>query len=136
MAGKTWPGAAGGGDRTDRAIAGRRSRSYGRSSNAAPAGRPPAPKHHAGTDADDRIGMPIARINAATKAVSGEPPAADRARAVLLAWRRVWKNRLRGFCSIGLPNGLLIDDIAVHVRGGRAWVSLPAELELDAEGRQ
>ena len=80
--------------------------------------------------------MPIARINAATKGVSGEPPAADRARAVLLAWRRVWKNRLRCFCSIGLPNGLLIDDIAVHVRGGRAWVSLPAELVLDADGRQ
>jgi hypothetical protein len=34
-----------------------------------------------------------------------------------------------------LPSGLQIDDIAVHVREGRAWASLPARLMLDADGR-
>jgi hypothetical protein len=55
---------------------------------------------------------------------------------VVREWRPVSKNALRGFCSIELPNGLQIDDIAVHVRGGRAWVSLPARPMLYADGRQ
>ena len=43
---------------------------------------------------------------------------------------------ITGFCSITLPSGLEIDDIAVHLRGDRAWASLPARPMLDAEGRQ
>jgi hypothetical protein len=38
---------------------------------------------------------------------------------------------LRGFADIELPNGLQIDDIAVHDRGGRAWAGLPARPVLE-----
>jgi hypothetical protein len=55
---------------------------------------------------------------------------------VLREWHAVTKNTLRGFCSVELPSGLQIDDIAVHVRGGKAWVSFPARPMLDADGRQ
>jgi hypothetical protein len=42
---------------------------------------------------------------------------------------------LRGFASIALPSGLDIDDVTVHVAGGRAWASLPAKPQLDSDGR-
>jgi hypothetical protein len=49
---------------------------------------------------------------------------------VLRGWRPLRRNTLHGFVDVVLPNGLEID-IAVHVRGGRAWASLPARPVLD-----
>ena len=49
----------------------------------------------------------------------------------LRRWRPMHRATLRGFVDIELPNGLRIDDIAVHVRGGRAWASLPARPVLE-----
>lgn len=34
-----------------------------------------------------------------------------------------------------LPNGLNIDDVAVHVSGGRRWATLPGKPMIDGEGR-
>jgi hypothetical protein len=31
------------------------------------------------------------------------------------------KNTLRGFARIRMPSGMIIADVAVHVRDGRAW---------------
>ena len=90
-----------------------------------------APKHPARTNLSRRFEI-------ATRATWGEPPGhkARLRQMALLEWRPVRKNTLLGFCSIELPNGLQIDDIAVHVRGGKAWVSFPARPMLDADGRQ
>jgi hypothetical protein len=43
---------------------------------------------------------------------------------------------LRGFADVELPNSFQIDDVAVHVRDGRTWASLPARPMLDQDGRQ
>ena len=56
-------------------------------------------------------------------------------RMLLRKWRPLVRNTLRGFADVELPSGLQIDEIAVHVRNGRAWASLPARPMLDADGR-
>jgi hypothetical protein len=50
-------------------------------------------------------------------------------------WRPCLRNTLRGFANVELPSGLQIDEIAVHVRRGRARASLPARPMLDTDGR-
>jgi hypothetical protein len=77
-------------------------------------------------------------IDIATRATWGEPPGykARPRQMELLEWRPARKNTLVGFVSIELSNGLQVDDIAVHVRGGKAWVSFPARPMLNADGRQ
>jgi hypothetical protein len=52
----------------------------------------------------------------------------------LRAWRPVCRGSLHGFARIELPNGLWIDDVAVHVSGGRAWANLPARPMLGDDG--
>jgi hypothetical protein len=56
-------------------------------------------------------------------------------RMTLRRWRPLQRATLRGFADVELPNGLQIDDIAAHVRDGRAWASLPARPMLDQDGR-
>jgi hypothetical protein len=79
-------------------------------------------------------------VDIAARATWGEPPGCkdsdELRRMVLREWRPARKNTLIGFCSIELPSGLQIDDIAVHLRNGRAWVSFPARPLLDADGQQ
>jgi hypothetical protein len=77
-------------------------------------------------------------LDIATRAAWGEPLDSEQRprQTALREWRPVLRNTLRGFCSVELPSGLQIDDIAVHVRGGKAWVSFPARPMLDADGRQ
>jgi hypothetical protein len=53
----------------------------------------------------------------------------------LRKWRPLVRNTLRGFADVEMPSGFQIDEIAVHVRDGRAWASLPARPMLDADGR-
>jgi hypothetical protein len=53
----------------------------------------------------------------------------------LRRWRPMHRATLRGFADVELSNGFQIDDVAVHVRGGRAWASLPARPMLDQDGR-
>ena len=57
------------------------------------------------------------------------------AHIVLRHWRPRRRTTLRGFADIELFDGLQIDHIAVHVRGGRAWASLPARQALE-DGRR
>jgi hypothetical protein len=54
---------------------------------------------------------------------------------MLRRWRPLHRNTLHGFADLELPNCLQIDDIAVHVRDGRAWAALPARPMLDQNGR-
>jgi hypothetical protein len=52
----------------------------------------------------------------------------------LTGWRPLHRNTLRGFVSIELAIGLQITDIAVHSKGERSWVGLPARPQLE-DGR-
>jgi hypothetical protein len=71
--------------------------------------------------------------DAATAAGWGDKPPPRR--TVLRRWRPLYRTTLRGFADVELPNGLQIDDIAVHVRGRRTWASLPARPMLDQDGQ-
>lgn len=48
----------------------------------------------------------------------------------------VTRNTLRGFCKVRMPSGMIIADVAVHVRDGRAWASPPSKPMLDRSGTQ
>jgi hypothetical protein len=52
----------------------------------------------------------------------------------LRRWRPLRRGSLRGFVSVALPSGLLIEDVAVHVTGGRIWASLPGRPMLGRDG--
>lgn len=73
-----------------------------------------------------------------TTSAKSEPiarrPSADPKRMRLRKFRPMRRNTLRGFADVTLPMGLEIDDIAVHVKSGRAWVCLPARPMLNSEG--
>jgi hypothetical protein len=53
---------------------------------------------------------------------------------ILRTWRLMRRNTLCGFATVELPSGLVIEGIAVHVRGDRAWASPPARPILDENG--
>jgi len=52
----------------------------------------------------------------------------------LLSFRPIRKNSLRGFCSVQLPNGLLIHDIPVLCSHGKYWATLPSKPMIDSAG--
>ena len=52
----------------------------------------------------------------------------------LIEWRPFHKNSQRGFVTMELPVGLAIADISVHVSHGKAWASLPAKPQMNADG--
>ena len=54
----------------------------------------------------------------------------------VIAWRPLLKNSLRGFATIRQPSGMVIAEIAIHVRDGKAWASPPSKSMLDRDGRQ
>jgi hypothetical protein len=45
---------------------------------------------------------------------------------VLRRWRPMHRATLCRFADLGLPSGLQIDDVAVHLGNGQVWASLPA----------
>jgi hypothetical protein len=53
------------------------------------------------------------------------------------SFKRVEKNTLQGFVSITVaPPGITINDVCLHEKGGRRWLSLPAKPYQDKEGKQ
>jgi hypothetical protein len=52
----------------------------------------------------------------------------------LLDFKPVRKKSLRGFASVKLPNGLVINDIVVGEANGRQWALLPSKPLLDRDG--
>jgi DNA-binding cell septation regulator SpoVG len=69
-----------------------------------------------------------------TAATWGDKPPPRRMR--LREWRAQRKNTLWGFCTIELPNGLIIRDISIREKNNKWWASLPSRPMLDADGRQ
>lgn len=53
------------------------------------------------------------------------PPQAPGPRIVVRRWRPMHRATLCRFADVEPPSGLQIDDIAVHLRNGRTWASLP-----------
>lgn len=80
------------------------------------------------------------QLSTATRAGFGGTPgeAASgrdaRPRLTLRKWRAFQKNTLRGFAEVRLPNGLVVRDVAVHLKDGKAWASMPAKPILE-DGR-
>jgi hypothetical protein len=83
----------------------------------------------------DRRRLTQTELRRGESATWGPPPPPEQPRMRLLSWKPLHKNSLRGFASIRLPNGLLIDDCPVLVSNGKAWATLPSKPVLDAEGR-
>jgi hypothetical protein len=53
------------------------------------------------------------------------------------SFRRVEKNTLKGFVSIKItPPGLVVNDICLHEKQGRRWLSFPAKPYQDKDGKQ
>jgi hypothetical protein len=52
----------------------------------------------------------------------------------LLGFKPVRKGILRGFAAVKLPNGLIIEDIAVGEANGRQWALLPSKAMIDRDG--
>jgi hypothetical protein len=48
----------------------------------------------------------------------------------------VTRNTLRGFARIRMPSGMIVADVAIHQRDGRAWASPPAKPMLGRDGSQ
>ena len=42
-------------------------------------------------------------------------------------WKSYHKNTLRGFFSVTLPNGLIINHLMLHENGDRRWIGFPAK---------
>lgn len=53
---------------------------------------------------------------------------------ILLSWKPPPKNTLRGFASIRLRNGLVINDVSVHRANGKAWAALPSKPMIGSDG--
>jgi hypothetical protein len=63
------------------------------------------------------------------------PPPKQRLR--LVSFKPMVKGLLRGFCTIELPPGLILEDLSVLIgnNNGRPWVALPSRPVLDENGR-
>lgn len=53
----------------------------------------------------------------------------------LRAWRPMIKNSLRGFATVELPSGLVINDIAILTKSNGSWANLPAKPQVDRDGQ-
>ena len=53
---------------------------------------------------------------------------------VLISWKAIRKNTLRGFAKIRLGKSLIITDVPVNNFSGRLYAGLPSKPILDANG--
>ena len=51
-------------------------------------------------------------------------------------FREMRRNTLLGFARVRLPSGLILHDVAVHQKEGRAWASPPGRPALGKDGTQ
>jgi hypothetical protein len=49
-------------------------------------------------------------------------------------WKSLERNTLRGFCTVNLPSGLTLHEVAVHTREGHWWVMPAAKPMLSKDG--
>ena len=53
---------------------------------------------------------------------------------LLVDWKPMPRNSLRGFAEVKLPNGLTIHDVTVYTANGKSWASLPSKPIVAADG--
>jgi hypothetical protein len=53
----------------------------------------------------------------------------------LIAFKPLMRSSLRGFCTVELPCGLVIEDVPVNLNHGKPWAALPSKPVLDRDGR-
>jgi hypothetical protein len=58
-----------------------------------------------------------------------------RERMILIEFKAIVRNTLRGFCILDIPPGIILRDVSVHEKNGRRWARLPSKPVLDSEGR-
>jgi hypothetical protein len=51
-------------------------------------------------------------------------------------FRSLVRDSLRGFVCVRLPEGIILQDVAIHVRDGKSWASPPGRPMVDRDGRQ
>jgi hypothetical protein len=54
---------------------------------------------------------------------------------VLVEWRPMVRATLRGFCAVEMTSGLIVRDLSVHQRDGRAWVAMPAKPQIGRDDK-
>jgi DNA-binding cell septation regulator SpoVG len=52
----------------------------------------------------------------------------------IFAWKAYDKNTLRGFFSVELPSGMIINHVMLHQAGEARWVALPSREWVDTNG--
>jgi hypothetical protein len=53
------------------------------------------------------------------------------------SFKRIEKNTLRGFVSLTVaPSRITINDVCLHEKAGRRWLSFPAKPYQDKDGKQ
>ena len=73
-------------------------------------------------------------VSAARAIGFGDRPSAPRMR--LISFKPRVRGALRGFATIALPIGLIIEDCPILVGRNGAWAALPSRPVLDRDGRQ
>ena len=49
-------------------------------------------------------------------------------------WKPVVRNTLRGFCTVTLPSGLILSEVAVHIDGAKSWAMPASKPMISREG--
>lgn len=52
---------------------------------------------------------------------------------VILEWKAIERNTLRGFAKVKL-GALVISDVAAHTKNGTSWAQLPSKPQITREG--
>jgi hypothetical protein len=53
---------------------------------------------------------------------------------VLLEWKPLKQNSLRGFATVRIGAALKVADVTVHCSSGRRWASLPSKVQMGKDG--
>ena len=64
-------------------------------------------------------------------------PAPARERGIQIRnFRPADKNTLKGFFSVVMPAGMIVNDIALHIKGDSRWITPPAREWINAHGEK
>ena len=51
-------------------------------------------------------------------------------------WKAIGRNTLLGFCRVRLPSGMILHDVAVHMKNGKFWATPAGKPRLGRDGLQ
>jgi hypothetical protein len=51
-------------------------------------------------------------------------------------WKAIGRNTLLGFCRVRLPSGMILHDVAVHMKSGKFWATPAGKPRLGRDGLQ